>query len=325
MLLQRILPLLLLALAQSASASDAVSLSALSDALHKGDAPAVRALFLNQPVGEAEQTRFETRVAEIQLRRATRLGKAFFACLNNAPKVANLPALSDRAWLAVRWRLPEEGEISLNAAWVRREQRWLIESLSITLGGTGLAPFAAAAPYFGSSRVAAAVLDDPRLEALIPASELALEDGACATALADMRDALTGPNSREDKLAAIARHADDDQYLDAVRTADADSARRWALWDGLKREWELSKHWPTLSGAPRATGARVDCGYSGASVSGGAWASRLATGSLGVGGEAVPPPEPGPIKETRPAPPAEAPKTERPREEKRHDKTRKSN
>ncbi|MCC6575587.1 MAG: hypothetical protein IT462_17545 [Planctomycetes bacterium] len=301
-------------------------MSTLSDSLAAGDAKAISALFINQPTA-AERPAFDARIKALADHRNSRLGRAFFAALRGAPVVSNLPASATRAWLSVHWPLPDRCAAALNVSWRRRDGAWLIDTLALNLSGTALASCAAAAPYFGAGAVDAAFLDEPEIDKLIPADAFEADAGAFEAAISDLRDVLTGAGAREDKLAALARHSDDEAFLKALRAADADAARRWALWDGLKRDWENSAHWPALSGVPRREGARADCGYTGANdaSAGKAFALRLKAGRVNAGGEAVVPPKEAPKdtpKKEEPGQPKDPPTD--PPKERRHDKTRKS-
>ncbi len=328
MLLPRLILLLGLA-ASSASADDRVSLSTLSDALARDDSKAAASLFLNQPAAD-ETARFEARVKALNEHRNTKLGRVFFAILGAMPDVTNLAETAQQAWIGTRWPLPESGELLVHVSWRRKDGRWLLETLEINLLGAAHASFAAAGPYFGPGVAPKDVLDDPRIEKLLPMTALATTDGGFSTAVQEVHAAATGAGSREEKLAVLARHLDD-AALAVLRAADEDKARRWALWDGLKRQWEKSSRWPQLSSVPEAAGARYECGYSeggGGSLAGGsAWAARLASGKLGGGGEAA-----VAAAVTQPAPAPEKPAVDPGRgeekatkEEKRHGKARKSN
>lgn len=292
-----------------------------------GDACAVEALFLNKPTPGVEKQRFEAKVVNIAAYRQTRLGRVFFAALRGTPAVSGLPAGAETASLSARWSLARECELSVTASWRRKDGLWLIETLTINLSGAAAAPFANALPYFGLGQgpVDVALLDAAEIDELAMAENFAVEEEAHGRAIDNLRKALTGPASREDKLAAIARHTDDAALIIELRATDADASRRWALWDGLKKQWELAVKWPRLSSGPKNAGGRFQCGYQGAQVSGTGWVERLKSGKVAVGGSVVEPP-PEVLEGRSEASNQGAPNTPatEPGKERRHGKARKS-
>jgi hypothetical protein len=286
----RTLLMLLFVICPSASAAEVLSVQPLAAALRNADLgreagspeqlaaqAAVQAIFLNQP-SEAERDAYRARLAAMAEHQETRLGQMFFAMLESAPALENLPEGAAAAEITVVWPLALGAEARMRVRWeLAGTDDWHISAWTMQLRGAAAALVSAAAPYFGDEPFNAALLDAPELDYLLGRNPLTRddpdapefdsagalgryfgrEDGAVHNVWQRLKGAVTPEATPEARAAALRPHLFDDAQRQALERANADPVAREEFWARVIEQIAAGADAPRPDSLPTRTGSRV--------------------------------------------------------------------
>lgn len=299
---------LCVALAPMAGAQVTLSAHALCQALQNpdlalpGEDPkavaaqkAVADMLLNQPSAK-ELPVFNARLAQIAIHRETRVGKLFFAVLDAAPEVENVPQNADSAGVVAFFPLALGSGARVRLGWTRRGDSFKVAEVAVELTGNAAPFFSAAAPYFGTGNPEAIVLQAAELDYLlgkpivepVPAKafdfgsalkeRVAMEAGAAAALLKSLAEGLGPKATVVAKSELLARHLRSAREREAL----AKVAQQPKFWQSLGDKLQQLAALPRASGAPVSAEGYVRVAVAQESGPGTYTLTRLASGELGI-------------------------------------------